>query len=282
MGTGARYFALCPNQHTMRAVKTVAEQDNNSAQENSASVEMIPAGVDVSGYLLRTPVEIGFVLRSLAQKGDLITIHFDHGQHSFLSAILGADTKQQCFWFDISGADAMNRALLRSDHVVFAAAPEGVKIQFVLVDSVSLDEYDERPAFIASFPEDLIKLQRREYFRLDTPIGRPLLCKLPHRNGTVYEFPLHDISVGGVGLWMSGPVDVELMEVFPDCRIDLGTFGMIEVRLEIRSMRQVTKRDGSIQTMVGTRFVELSRQTENLLQRYMAQLERERHQLLRN
>ncbi|MGQ5523563.1 flagellar brake protein [Chitinimonas sp. PSY-7] len=260
----------------------MAEQDNNSAQDKSESVELIPAGVDVSGYLLRTPVEISFVLRSLAQKSDLVTIHFDHGAHSFLSALLAVDTKQQCFWFDISGVDAINRALVRSDHVVFAAAPEGVKIQFVLAGSVSLDEYDERPAFVASFPSDLIKLQRREYFRLDTPIGRPILCKLPHPNGKVYELPLHDISVGGVGLWMSGPVDAELTQVFSECRIDLGTFGMIEVSLEIRSMRQVTKRDGSIQTMVGTRYVNLSRQTENLLQRYMAQLERERHQLLRN
>jgi flagellar brake protein len=34
--------------------------------------------------------------------------------------------------------------------------------------------------------------------------------------------------------------------------------------------------------MLGTRFVNLPRQTESLLQRYIAQLERERHQLLRN
>jgi c-di-GMP-binding flagellar brake protein YcgR len=246
------------------------------------NVALIPEGTDVSGFLLRTPMEIGFVLRSLAQKGDLITLHFDHGQHSFLTAILGVDVKQQQFWFDISGVEALNRALQRADHIVFAAAPEGVKVQFVLEGGVSRQDYDDKPAFVSRFPDDLIKLQRREYFRLDTPVGRPLICKLPHSNGKVYELPLHDISVGGVGLWMSGVADVEQLDVFHGCRIDLGTFGMIEVSLEIRSKRQVTRRDGTVQTMLGTRFVNLPRQTESLLQRYIAQLERERHQLLRN
>ncbi|MDN3576548.1 flagellar brake protein [Chitinimonas viridis] len=260
----------------------MAEAENNPSQEGKAPVALIPEGVDVSSFLLRTPVEIGFVLRSLAQKGDLVSVYFDHGQFSFLSAILECDTKQQRFWFDICGVEAINRSLLRADHIVFAAAPEGVRIQFVLDGGISLVDYDERPAFEAAFPNDLIKLQRREYFRLDTPIGKPLLCKLRHPNGRVLDLPLHDISIGGMGLWMQGQVEVEQLDVFPGCRVDLGTFGMVELTIEIRSKRQVTKRDGTVQTMLGTRFVDLPRQTENLLQRYIAQLERERHQLLRN
>ncbi|QDQ27491.1 hypothetical protein FNU76_14625 [Chitinimonas arctica] len=260
----------------------MAEQENNPSQDAKSPVALIPEGVDVSSYLLRTPMEIGFVLRSLAQKSDLVSIYFDHGQFAFLSTILECDPKTQRFWFDISGVDAINRAFLRSTHAVFAVAPEGVRIQFVLHGGVTEVAYDERPAFEAHFPDDLIKLQRREYFRLDTPIGRPLICKLRHPNGKVLDLPLHDISIGGMGLWMQGQVEVEQLDVFPGCRIDLGTFGMVELTLEIRSKRQVTKRDGTVQTMLGTRFVDLPRQTENLLQRYIAQLERERHQLLRN
>lgn len=232
--------------------------------------------------MLHTPMEIAYVLRSLEQKGDLISVYFDHGQNSFLSAILSVDPKSQRFWFDISAVEALNRTFIRSDHMVFAAAPEGVKIQFVLNGGVELVDYDDKPAFEARFPDDLIKLQRREYFRLQTPIGKPLMCKLPHPNGSVLSLPLHDISIGGMGLWVSGQVEMEQLNVFHGCRVDLGTFGLIEVSLEVRSKRQVTKRDGTVQTMMGMRFVDLPRNTENVLQRYIAQLERERHQLLRN
>lgn len=261
---------------------TVADQENTHSSEGKGPVALIPEGVDVSQFLLYTPMEIGFVLRALAQKNDLISIYFDHGRNSFLSTILDADSKQKRFWFDVSGTDAINRGLLRADHVVFVAAQEGVKIQFVLPGGVTMDSHDGHSAFSARFPDDLIKLQRREYFRLETPIGRPLVCRMPHPNGRILELPLHDISIGGVGLWMQGAVDIQQLDVFQGCRIDLGTFGLVEVSLEIRSKRQVTKRDGTVQSMLGARFVDLPRQTENLLQRYMAQLERERHQLLRN
>ncbi len=227
-------------------------------------------------------MEIGYVLRSLEQKGDLISVYFDQGQNSFLSTVLTVDPKAQLFWFDISGVEAMNRSFLRADHIVFVAAPEGVKIQFVLDGNIELVDYDDKPAFVAHFPSDMIKLQRREYFRLQTPIGKPLVCKLPQTSGKVLSLPLHDISIGGMGLWVSGQVEVEQMDIVHGCRVDLGTFGVIDVTLEIRSKRQVTKRDGSVQTMVGTRFVDLPRNTENILQRYIAQLERERHQLMRN
>ncbi|WP_374351085.1 flagellar brake protein [Chitinimonas sp.] len=259
----------------------MAEQENPK-HEAQTPVPLISEGVDVSNYLLHTPMEIAYVLRSLEQKGDLVSVYYDHGENSFLSAILSVDPKSQRFWFDISGVEAINRSFLRSDHMVFAAAPEGVKIQFVLDSTVSLVEYDDKPAFEAGFPNDVIKLQRREYFRLETPIGRPLQCRLPQPNGSMLVLPLHDISIGGMGLWISGQVEVQQMDVFHGCRIDLGTFGHIEVTLEIRSKRQVTKRDGTVQVMLGTRFVDLPRNTENTLQRYIAQLERERHQLLRN
>lgn len=259
----------------------MAEQENTPSDESKAPAALIPEGVDVSSYLLHTPVEIGFVLRSLAHKGDLVSIYFDHGQFAFLSTILDCDPKGQRFWFDVSSTEAINRAFLRSDHLVFAATPEGVRVQFVLHGGISEDSYDDRPAFVAGFPDDLIKLQRREYFRLDTPVGKPLVCKLRHPSGQVLELPLHDISIGGMGIWLAGQVPIEQMDVFHGCRVDLGQLGVVEVSLEIRSKRQVTKHNGTVQTMLGTRFVNLPRQTENLLQRYIAQLERERHQLFR-
>ena len=259
----------------------MAEQDS-SKTESQTHVPLIAEGVDVSNYLLHTPMEIGFALRLLEQKGDLLSVYFDRGQNSFLTNILSVDTKAQSFWFDASASDAINRAFMRADHVVFAAAPDGVKIQFVLDSEVALLEYDGKPAFVANFPSDMIKLQRREFFRLQTPIGKPLICRMPIAGSAPLQLPLHDISIGGMGLWVVGAVNVEQMDIVPNCIVELGTFGVVEVTLEIRSKRQVTKRDGTVQTMLGTRFVDLPRNTENVLQRYIAQLERERHQLLRN
>lgn len=250
---------------------------------NQQAIALIPEGVDVSAYLLRTPLEIGYVLRTMAQKGELFTAYFDHGHNSMLTTLLDADTKSQRFWFDVSGTESVNRLLLRAERVVFAAAPEGVKLQFVLeAGGIVLDQHEGHPAFAADFPTDMIKLQRREFFRLETPVGKPLVCKITHSTGKRLELALHDISIGGIGLWYpGGATNLDILDIVKDCQIDLGTFGMVVVSLEIRAKRRVTQRNGSTVTMLGCRFVNMPRQTENVLQRYMAQLERERHQLLR-
>lgn len=242
---------------------------------------MIPEGVDVGDYILRNPVEIGFVLRSLVARGSLVSVYFDQGQSSFLTTLLDVDSKVGCFWFDVASSDAVNRVFLRADRAVFVAAPDGVKVQFVLMGGVELSAHSGASAFVAPFPEDLIKLQRREFFRIETPIGKPLICRMPHPSGKMLEFPLHDISIGGIGIWLNGEHAFELGEVYRGCRIDLGTFGQIDVRLELRGKRTVTMRNGSVSTLLGFRFVDLPTHTENVLQRYMAHLERERSQLLR-
>lgn len=249
-----------------------------TAKETSSDIALIPEGVDVGAYMLHTPIEIGYVLRTLTLKQDMISVYFDHGKKSILSAILDVDLKAGGFWFDVSSVNALNEELLRSTRLVFVASPDGVKIQFVVNKSPRFSQADGRTAFFVEFPDDMIKLQRREYFRLETPIGRPLMCRMPF-GGRMIEMSLHDISIGGVGLWLPPTIKVALMDIFQACRLDLGTFGVIEFKLEVRSNRMVTRRNGGTQAMLGCRFVELPRHTENVVQRYIAQLERERHQI---
>lgn len=244
------------------------------------SDSLIPEGVDVSAYLLHTPMEIGYVLRALALKKDLVSVFYDRAGQSILSTIVDVDVKSNRFWFDVSSINAANTAVLASNRLVFVASPEGVKIQFVVNDTPRWGDFDGRAAFVSSLPDDMIKLQRREYFRLETPVGRALVCKAPY-GGRMVELPVHDVSIGGMGLWLPPNSKIDIGDVLQGSRVDLGTFGVVEVNLEVRSNRMVTRRSGSTQPMLGCCFQSLPRSTENILQRYIAQLERERHQMLK-
>ncbi|MBV1776554.1 flagellar brake protein [Burkholderiaceae bacterium DAT-1] len=248
---------------------------------NSNTIALIPEGVDVSSYMLHSPMEIGHALLALAKKHDLTCVYVDHGKTSFISTIVDVNLKEGHFWFDVSGAERVNQAVTSADRVVFAAAPEGVKIQFVVRGNVSKVTLDSGPAFKAPFPPDMIKLQRREFFRLETPVGKPILCQMLHPDGRMVDMSLHDISIGGLGGWLPQGVHAEVLDHFKDCRLDLGTMGLITVTLEVRSARKVTQRNGNVQVLAGFKFVDLPRNVENILQRFIATLERERHQLLK-
>ncbi|KAF0812851.1 Flagellar brake protein YcgR [Andreprevotia sp. IGB-42] len=239
----------------------------------------IPEGADIAPYRLENPLEVGAVLRQLASRGDFITVYFNEGQRFLLSRVLEVDIKGRTFCFDWGGQEATNRALLQSGRKLFVAMPDGVKVQFS-VNDVSQQDFEGKPAFMSPFPADLIKLQRREFFRLETPLGKPYKASFTLPDGSRHAINLHDLSLGGVGLSASAKdgVLIDLGQTLPQVQMDLGSGGVLVADLEVRSKRAYHTNLGE-QFHIGCRFVNLSRAAEANLQRLMAQLERERKAL---
>lgn len=245
------------------------------------AVRPISDADDIGPYRLSSPVEVGFMLRSLAQRGDFITVYFNSGRDLLLTRVLAADVKSRTFVFDLSGHAQSNAALTKADKAVFVATPDGVKVQFS-TNNIKQVDYDERPAFRAPFPPDIIKLQRREFFRLLTPISNPYYCRLTVDEGEPLRLDIHDVSLGGVGVWFP-EAKIEKIEVgrkIMQTAFDFGPGGAMRIDLEIRNCRPVVNRQGQTQYIVGMRFIGLSRAQEASLQRLISQLERERKALL--
>ena len=252
---------------------------DQAPQQAESAAHPIVEGDEIAPYRLENPLEVGAVLRQLATRGDFVTVYFNEGRQFLLSRILEVDLKGRTFCFDWGSQEATNRALLQAGRKLFVAAPDGVKVQFALHD-VSEQQLDGHPAFEAAFPDDLIKLQRREFFRLETPLGKPYKANVSVPNVGRLSLNLHDLSLGGVGLTVAPPEAalLELGMVLPQAQLDLAAGGVLIADLEVRSKRMY-RTPGGEQYHVGCRFVNLSRASEANLQRLIAQLERERKAL---
>lgn len=250
-------------------------------EAEGGAVRPISEADDIGPYRLTSVVEVGFVLRSLAQRGDFVTIYFNNGRDLLLTRILDADVKSRTFVFDLSGHAQSNAALTRVEKAVFVATPEGVKVQFS-TNHIQQTNFEGRPAFSAPFPPDLIKLQRREFFRLPTPISNPYFCRLSLGDGELLRLDLHDISLGGVGVWFPEAKikKIELGLKLPQTLFDFGPGGVMRIDVEVRNYRSVVNRQGQTQYIVGMRFGGLVRSQEASLQRLISQLERERKALI--
>jgi c-di-GMP-binding flagellar brake protein YcgR len=237
---------------------------------------------DVGRYTLDSATTIDNELRLLVQRRDMITVVFGPSQNSFLSLIIDIDAKARVFRFDNSIDTALNDAVERSGRLVFTAMPLGVRIQFNIPGRIkTVAHRDGQPAFQGDFPTSIFKLQRRDHLRVRQLNPKPLLCTLLHPNGTVITMKLHDISLGGVGMLIRGGLAVDPMDVFADCRIDLGNSGVLEVAMTVLYKRQVANFDGIVHTFVGARFIDLGRDAENLVRHYIGQVERELQRLRR-
>ncbi len=229
---------------------------------------------DYSKYLIHSRTEIIFVLRAVMQKTELVTAYFNHGKDFFLTSIL--EVEPDHLIIDFGANDALNRKILESDRIVFLTTQDRVRVQFT-APRVEKVVYNNRDAFRLPLPDAVLKLQRREYYRISTPITVPLKCEIPLPQGGKIDVSIVDISVGGIGIVGYPPELVtEVGTAYPGCKIDLPDVGSIVATIQIRNVLDVTLKSGQVSKRAGCQFMDLPANMQVLLQRYIIKLERER------
>ncbi len=259
----------------------MTEIDKSGPAEHQPNRFELEQTDDYSQYLLYSQAEILAVLRSLIQKGALITVHFDQGKSFFLTSMISLKPDNTEFVIDVGSNEEMNAKALKAGKLIFTTVVDKVKIQFSL-DRLGTTESQGRPAFVGSVPDKLLRLQRREFFRLSTPIANPVrLCttvRHPEHGSLAVDLPLVDISGGGVGLIVT-PDQAKLLkkgDMLDNCKIVLPGEGLLVATLCVRNMFDVTTRSGSRYVRVGCEFVDLPAARGTVLQRYITRVERER------
>lgn len=234
-----------------------------------------------SKYLLYSKSEILAILRTLIQKGSMITAYFDQGRSFLLTSIIALTADNHSFILDMGSDDAMNRKALVADHLVFTTMVDKVKVQFSL-NNLTLTQHEGRPAFLARTPETVLRLQRREFFRLSTPLANPVklstTLRLPDASTLALELPLLDISGGGIGLLVTTDQAPYFQrgDLLDECKIVLPDEGVLVATLCVRNLIDVTMRSGAHHFRVGCEFVNLSAARASLVQRYITRVERDR------
>lgn len=254
-----------------------SEPDVSSMLAPGADAELLPTD-EFSQYLLRSPSEMSSIFRDLAERVSQIAMVFNEGRDMVLSSLIKHSPGSlilEC------GANAeMNRKALQAGKLFCVTHLNKVKIQFI-VPGVTATESAGRPAFRATWPDSVLRLQRREHYRLVTPIARPLKCKIrfPAMDGTAHliEVDIADISCGGVcltGLPSSLPLESDME--FSMCSIELPEIGSITATLRLRSLMGTVSRAGVPGQRAGCQFVDLPGSMATLIQRYIIKTERER------
>jgi c-di-GMP-binding flagellar brake protein YcgR len=258
----------------------MSEKNFNEREEGPPLRFELTQADDYSKYLLHSKKEILFILRAMRDKGDLITVYFNQGNDFLLTTLLAVTADGDALLLDPGSNAEMNRRALASDKLICTASHDKVKIQFIL-RRLTKTEYEGREAFRAAVPEELLRLQRREFYRLTTPIAHPLRCLIPVRladgSQSTVETTVIDISGGGLAV-MAPPegIEFETDHLFENCRIELPDVGTVLATLRVRNVFEFTLRNGARTRRAGCQFLDLSGQMLTLIQRYIIRVERER------
>lgn len=256
-----------------------AEKDPHPASASKATAHALLEPADYTEFQLRSRNEVLFTLRSLVTNNDHITIYFNEGQDFVLSAVLAVN--EDGLILDYGGNTDANARALAAEKLFCVTTHDKIRIQFVLRGLHKVD-YQGHPAFRAALPESVLRLQRREYYRLTTPVAHPIKCQIPVMkeaglSSTIMEANVVDISGGGLAM-MVPPAGLIFStgDKFENCRIELPEVGVVITTLEVRNVFDVTLRNGSQVARAGCQFANLAGPMLTLIQRYIIKVERER------
>jgi flagellar brake protein len=232
-------------------------------------------------FLLSDRREIVLYLTLLAKRRSIFTAYLNEGQRFFLTSIVAVDESGGMIYFDQPDDEANNTTAQQARQVTMVTNLDRIKIQIRLA-TLTHGSHQNQKIIGAPIPQSMLRLQRREFFRLEPPVDSPIHCKLGTQgmDGTsrTFELPLADISGGGVSL--CGPTEIVNYfprdALFPNCRLEIPDEGVIQVTLRVRKTVEMSGQSGHHDLRIGCEFVNLPAMRLAFIERYITRIERER------
>lgn len=233
---------------------------------------------DAARYVLHDPREIARVLQSLADAGALISAHIMPGGLPCPTALLDVDPDGNVL-VDGNHQESINQRIAAAHHLTCVSQLDRVRIQFRLKELVRVDN-DGRVAFSAPAPDSLLKLQRRELYRLQLVPGPVVTLQVPAIAGSepALQVRVLDLSGGGLALAVREEDERRFIArtVLADCVLRLPDAEPMPVQIEVA---HVSRRDpvAGAALRAGCRFVGLSPHSEKQVLQYIFRVERQRN-----
>jgi c-di-GMP-binding flagellar brake protein YcgR len=238
-----------------------------------------PESPDLEPFTVYSRVEILSLLQSLGSSGVLATAYFDQQAGFAVTVLLAVNPDFEEVVFDNASDASTQRRLMAAEEVVFVAFIDSIKLQFS-ARKAEPTTFEGKPAFRVRFPDRMLRLQRRDFFRVKTPVSRPAHCLVPYgEDKKQYEkLRLLDISVGGVGV-VTYPEKFDLAagNRVDECFLDLPGVGSVGVSLKVRHVAPLPKDEKA--RAVGCEFVDLAPLARTLIQRYVNKLDAEQRKV---
>lgn len=211
--------------------------------------------------------EIMQKLRQLGKKNSLLTIHFN--EQSMLSTVVDVLADKNLLVLDYGGDEELNQKLLKYDRAVIKTDYDGITAQFS-ISNIRKARLQGKSSFACSLPESVLWVQRREFYRVRIPLSETVTCELIHGDNHRTEYPVLDISTGGIALFdINDELELEPGNIFHNCKLTLGEHDSALINLEIRNHIPVNPDDPSKGTRCGCAFINLVGDFEGSVQRFI-------------
>ncbi len=235
------------------------------------------SAADYHQYAIASRLEISQILRAVMRHAALITASVG-GEDFFLTSLVRVDDEAGYLMLECDRNGKHMERVLAKQRLLCSTTLDKIKIQFVCTD-IETATCDGRDAFRAALPQELLRLQRREYFRVPTPIIAPVKCtiSIPQSDArATVELSLIDISCGGIAVLTPHELFTPELGAYYDCTIHMPGAAAMRTRVQARNAFMMKLANGKVAQRSGFAFVDLRESMLATIQRYIMGLERQR------
>lgn len=232
---------------------------------------------DLSSFSIQNPKQIVSHLTLLLKSKCLLTARFGAGNESYITTLLAIDPEHNSVVLDCGSKEDVNQRILNAGKLTFDGDYNGIKVSFV---GAGLKKIAHRgdPAFSMPIPKSIYWLQRREYYRVKSPLSKSSYCQLILKDREPVNLKLYDLSLTGFAMLNVSREVSDLLipgEIYQNCKLVLADAGEGIISFEIRAKYIINPDKLQKIQKIGCQFVNIKRPVEELVQRYMHQIQRE-------
>lgn len=239
-----------------------------------------------SDYLIRNPKVIAEHLGNIYRKKCLISAHFGEHNASFLTAILGLDSKNDILKLDGAPTELLNRQLLNSGKVLFRTEIDGIKVSFS-GKGIKQSQDAGQLAYELPLPSTIFWMQRRQYYRVKIPLSHVgSFCEIEFSTGQpdgsietkTANVRLSDISICGLSLITADNQfvnDFAANQSINQCTLHLHDGGHANVGIVFKNVAKIQVGPTVSQQRIGCQLTNVSPNFESSIQQYMQNIERQ-------
>jgi len=234
-------------------------------------------------FILNGRLSISQQLTALIKEKSVVTVYLGNGSRLFQTHLLAIDEPLGKLYLAYPhDTSTGNLHGLHLEYPTTLVSHLGqIKVEFRL-PLMHEDNFQDCTVLSGNLPNSLLRLQRREHFRLAPVATEPLYCRVSFHESspsTLLTLQLSDISSGGLGLLCNSEIAQKLgpgMRL-EDCRLEIPGEGVIHASLRIRKNLPLQTNHSQQTFRIGCEYVNVSGVRLAMIERYIARLERERN-----
>lgn len=228
-----------------------------------------------SSFFVHNPAQIISYLNLLVKRKCLLAVHFGEDDEFFLTPIIEIDKKNNSIILDYGPQEYLNKKILNSPKITFSTEYSGIPVSFSGTNLTTIT-YKGEPAFKMSLPGSIFWRERREFYRVKSPISKFSYCWLKLNNQEQINLNLYDISIAGFSMLNDRNEYFNRLTPathFEQCELILSETSKDTISLEICGTTIINPEKPNKIERISCKFTHITPTFETTIQRYMQQIE---------